>query len=276
MEKTTIEKVYILPGQPHVLLSAESSPQWSSLRKSFDGVREEIESSNADLILYFSTQWLSVLGYMLQSDPNPKGVHVDGNWHHLGSMSYDFSVDTEFSKVCAEKIGSFGHLVKNVCYEGFPVDTGTIVAQKLINPHNKFPVAMVSCNIYSEKQETVQIGQACAQALAKQNKKAIVVLVSSLSARFSTKEILPKEDMISSATDEHWNKKILNLLSQGDLKEVSELAVEFGQKAHADLGFKGAWWLSGISGQQTRLRGKVFDYQPVWGTGAALVGLYPC
>ena len=99
--------------------------------------------------------------------------------------------------------------------------------------------------------------------------------MSSLSSRFSTEEINPKEDHISSAIDDQWNQKILNLLSNGDLQQVSHLASEFGQKAHADLGFKGAWWLLGTLEKSSQLKGNVFEYQPVWGTGAALVGLYP-
>ena len=43
-------------------------------------------------------------------------------------------------------------------YEGFPIDTGTVVAQKLINPDNRFMASMLSCNMYAEKQETMAVG----------------------------------------------------------------------------------------------------------------------
>ena len=49
------------------------------------------ENSDADVILYFSTSWISVLGYMFQADPNPKW-NVDPNWHDLGTMHYDMKV----------------------------------------------------------------------------------------------------------------------------------------------------------------------------------------
>ena len=39
--------------------------------------------------------------------------------------------------------------------------------------------------------------------------------------------------------------------------------------------FKGIWWLNAIGLESNEFRGKVFEYQSVWGTGAALVGLYP-
>jgi 2-aminomuconate deaminase len=41
------------------------------------------------------------------------------------------------------------------------------------------------------------------------------------------------------------------------------------------MGFKGIWWLNGICGKTNAFEGRVFDYQPIWGTGAGVVGLYP-
>src|SRR5437762_3306853 len=98
-----VAKALIVPGLPHPLLAAEKSPGWQSLAKNYDKLREEIEKTDADLILYFSTQWLSVLGYSFQADPKPEWVHVDHNWHEHGSMPYKFKVDAEFAKVYAEE-----------------------------------------------------------------------------------------------------------------------------------------------------------------------------
>src|SRR5690606_18210164 len=107
-----------------------------------------------------------------QADPEPEWTHVDHNWHEFGSMPYKFKVDTDFSKGYAEEVKKLGHNVKAVNYKGFPIDTGTVVAQKLLNPDNKFPASMVSCNMYSEKMENIEIGRAAIKTLEKQNKKA--------------------------------------------------------------------------------------------------------
>ncbi len=274
-EGSLITACYIVPGLPHVLLAPEKSPAWKALNQSYARVREEIANSDAEMILYFSTQWLSVLGYLFQADPNPEWVQVDHNWHELGSMPYKFKIDTDFAKHYAAEVKEMGHYVREVNYRGFPIDTGTIVAQKLLNPDNRLPAAMASCNMYAEKQETLSIGQAGMRAIEKNGKRTVVVLVSSLSARFEVKDIDPRLDKISSLKDDEWNRKILDILAEGRLEDVSEVAREFARQANADMGFKGLWWLNGLVGKTNDFQGKVFEYQPVWGTGNALVGFYP-
>ncbi|MES2962688.1 MAG: Rid family hydrolase [Bdellovibrionota bacterium] len=274
-EGSLISACYVVPGLPHVLLAHEKSPSWTKLRKSFDVVREEIEKSDAEMILYFSTQWLSVLGYLFQADPEPEWTLVDHNWHEYGSIQYKFKVEAGFAKAYSREVKGLGHYVREVAYKGFPIDTGTIVAQKLLNPLNRLPAAMASCNMYAEKQETLSIGQAAMRAIEKYGKRVAVVVVSGLSSRFETKDIDPAKDAISSLKDDEWNRKVLELFGEGRLEDVSEVAREYTHQANADMGFKGIWWLNGLCGKTNDFDGRVFDYQPIWGTGAALVGLYP-
>ena len=125
-------------------LAPDKSPAWAKLRNSFDQVRREIEASDAEMILYFSSQWLSVLGYLFQADPEPEWTLVDHNWHELGSMKYKFKIDTGFARAYAKEVRSLGHYVREVNYRGFPIDTGSVVAQKLLNPGNRLPAAMAS------------------------------------------------------------------------------------------------------------------------------------
>ncbi|MES2856120.1 MAG: Rid family hydrolase [Bdellovibrionota bacterium] len=270
-----ITACYVVPGLPHVLLAHEQSKGWASLRKSFDEVRKEIEASDAEMILYFSSQWLSVLGYLFQADPEPEWTLVDHNWHEYGSINYKFKIDAGFAKAYAKEVKGLGHYVREVAYRGFPIDTGSIVAQKLLNPTNRLPAAIASCNMYAEKQETLSIGQAAMRAIEAQGKRVAVVVVSGLSSRFETKDIDPKLDKISSLKDDEWNQKVLEIFGEGRLEDVSEIAREYSRQANADMGFKGIWWLNGLCGKTNDFKGRVFDYQPIWGTGAAIVGLYP-
>jgi reactive intermediate/imine deaminase len=273
--KTILDRALLVPGHPQILLAPEQNPGWQELNNSYAEVRKSIANSDADLILYFSTQWLSVLGYTFQADPSPEWIHVDHNFHDLGSMPYKFKVDDAFAAVYAEEVKKEGFHTRTVNYKGFPIDTGTIVAQKLLNPDNRIPAAMVSCNMYAEKQETIAVGRAAARALERSNKKAIAVLVSSLSNRFFVKEIAAKDDCISSLKDDEWNRKICELLGEGRLEDVAQVAREFGREANGDMGFKGIWWLSGLCGETNDFSGKCYGYQPVYGTGAALLELKP-
>jgi 2-aminophenol/2-amino-5-chlorophenol 1,6-dioxygenase alpha subunit len=273
--KSLVTAAYVVPGLPHILLGAEKSPGWASLHAAYEKVRREIEVSDAEMILYFSTQWISVLGYLFQTDPNPVWTHVDPNWHELGSMSYDMKMDVDFAKNFAAEVKELGHYVREVNYRGFPIDTGSIVAQKLLNPSNRLPASIASCNIYADAAETEAIGAAALRAVAKSGRRVAVVVVTGLSSRFATTDIDPREDRISSAKDHEWNLKVLELLRAGRVADVARLAPEFAREANADMGFKGLEWLNGLCGKTNAFTAKVFDYQPVWGTGAALVGLYP-
>lgn len=275
MKNSLIERALIVPGLPHPLLAPDKSPGWAKLRASYTALGEAISASDADIVLYFSTQWPSVIGYLFQANPHPEWVHVDHEWHEYGSMPYKFTVDADFAKVYAEEVRTLGYNAALVNYRGFPIDTGTIVAQSFLNPHNKIPAAMVSCGLYAEKEETLQIGRAASRALARSGKRAIVVLVSALSHRFFTHEIDPREDKISSAKDDEWNQKILELLAEGRLEDVSQVAREFAREANGDMGFKGIWWLAGLCGESNSFTGKVHHYAPVWGTGNAIVELLP-
>ncbi len=273
--KGLVTACYVVPGLPHILIAPERSKGWASLNDSFALVRKEIEASDAEMILYFSSQWLSVLGYLFQADPSPEWIHVDHNWHELGSMPYQFKIETGFASAYAKEVKALGHYVREVNYKGFPIDTGTIVAQKLINPKNRLPAAIASCNIYAEKQETLSVGQAAMRAIEKYGKRVAIVVVSGLSSRFEVRDIDPATDKISSLKDDEWNRKVLEIFGQGRLEDASEIAREYSRQANADMGFKAIWWLNGLCGKTNDFTGRVFDYQAVWGTGAALLGLYP-
>jgi 2-aminophenol/2-amino-5-chlorophenol 1,6-dioxygenase alpha subunit len=149
-----ILKAYLVPGQPHPLLAPEKNEGWASLRKSYEAVGREIADSGAELILIYSTQWFSVIGHLFQTDPKPKWTLVDQNWYELGEIPYEFRIDPEFGKLYARLCKEHGMQAATVAYHGFPIDTGTVVALKLLNPNNAIPASIVSCNIYAEREET--------------------------------------------------------------------------------------------------------------------------
>ena len=146
---------------------------------------------------------------------------------------------------------------------------------KLLNPNNAVPASVVSCNIYAERDETRALGRLAREAIDRYGKKTIAVCVTNLSNRYEVAEIDPSHDKISSAKDDEWNRKIVEMLGEGRLEDVSQVAREFAREANADMGFKAIWWLAALMGEHNRYDGKVWDYQPVWGTGAAIVELTP-
>jgi 2-aminophenol/2-amino-5-chlorophenol 1,6-dioxygenase alpha subunit len=266
---------FIVPGLPHPLLAPEKSPAWTTIRKAYDQAREAIARSDADLLVLYSTQWFSVIGHQIQADPNPKWVHVDQDWHALGSMPYEFRMDAEYAHAWEAAAKARGLHARTVSYQGFPIDTGSVVALKLLNPDNRLQACICSSNMYADRAETLVLGKAARDAIDRLGRKAIAVSVTALSSRLFPHPIDPAQDHVSSLKDDEWNRKILELLGEGRLEDVSQLARSFYAQANADQKFKAVWWLAALMGQHNRYEGKVYAYAPIWGTGAAVVELVP-
>lgn len=266
---------YLVPGKPLPLLAPEKNPHWAELRRGFDGAREEIRASGADLLLLYSTQWLNVIGHQIQADPAPEWVHVDQDFHAFGTMPYKFRMDPDFAKAYEATARARGLHARTVSYKGFPLDSGVIQALQLLNPDNAIPACIVGCNMYADRAETIVLGKAAAEAIAASGRKAVVVSVSALSNRVFSRQIDPKDDRIYSAKDDEWNRKMLEMLGEGRLEDVSQVARDFATQASGEQRGKAFWWLAAAMGQHNGYDGTVHAYGPLWGSGGAVVGLRP-
>jgi 2-aminophenol/2-amino-5-chlorophenol 1,6-dioxygenase alpha subunit len=266
---------YLVPGKPLPLLAPEKHPAWAELRTGFDKAREEIHSSGADLLLLYSTSWINVIGHQIQADPEPEWVHVDADFHDFGTMPYRFRMDADFAKACERVARSRGLHARTVAYKGFPLDSGVIQALKLLDPDNRIPACVLGCNMYADRAETIVWGKAAAEAVEATGRKAVAVAISAFSNRVFAKRIDPKDDRIYSAKDDEWNRKLLQMLGEGRLEDVSQVARDFAQQAHGEQRGKAFWWLASVMGQHNGYDGTVHAYGPLWGSGGAVVGLVP-
>ncbi len=269
----------VVPGLPHPLLAPQASSHWAAIRAAYDRaarlVQAAIEQQGADLLVLYSTQWVSVIGHQVQADPEPVWTHVDPEFHALGSMPYRLRMDAPYAHAYAAAARERGLSCRTVAYPGFPIDTGTVVALSLLDPQRRLAATTTSCNMYADRGETVVLGKAARDAIEAGGRRAIVVAVTSLSARQHVRPVEPEDDHIASPKDEEWNRKLLEILGEGRLEDVSQLARTVAHQAHADSKMKAFWWLSAVMDQGNRLRGEVLGYGPVWGTGAAVVALTP-
>jgi 2-aminophenol/2-amino-5-chlorophenol 1,6-dioxygenase alpha subunit len=270
-----VKKGFLLPGLPHILLAPDQNSGWRKIRNAYESVRAEIEAIDPDLLMIYSTYWPSVIGHQIQARPSLEWTHVDDEFHELGSIPYKIEIDSEFANIYVQKAKARGLHARTINYHGFPVDTGSVVASRLINSDNRWPSVIVSSNVYSDRAETLVLGKAGRDALEATGKTAVAIIVSSLSNRLHTEWIKPKDDKISSLKDQEWNLKFLEFLSEGRLEDVSQLSRQFHKEArvHKVGNFKPFWWLASLMGQNNLFTGQVLEYQPVYGTGAAIVGL---
>lgn len=274
---SSMPKCYVLPGVPHILLAHDRNPGWKKVRESMEKVREEIESLRPDLLLLYSTYWPSILGHQIQADPNPKWIHVDEEFHDLGSIPYEFTGDPDFAEEYRHQCTEMGLLARTVSYRGFPIDTGSVVALSILTRSQRIPTVIVSSNIYADRAETVVLGKAALKAVKASGKRVIPIAITSLSNRLHQKWIDPMDDHVSSLKDQEWNQKLLEFLSEGRLEDVSQLSRQFHREARVSkvANFKPFWWLSSVMGATNLYEGEILAYEAVYGSGAAVVGLTP-
>ncbi len=263
----------VVPGHPQVLLAPEQNAGWGALNAALTHARGFLDRVGAEVLVFYSTRWPSVIGHQVQADPEPVWTHVDQEFHELGSIDYRFRVDADYAAAYVRAAQRRGLHARTVSYHGFPIDTGSIVACKLLNPDNARPVTMTSCNMYADRGETLVLGKAAADALG--DRRAVAVAVTALSNRMHTTEVAPADDRISSLKDDEWNRKILEFFGDGRLEDVSQLARQFTREANADSRFKAIWWLAAALGQHNRYAGEVLAYAPLYGTGGAVITLEP-
>jgi 2-aminophenol/2-amino-5-chlorophenol 1,6-dioxygenase alpha subunit len=273
MPEGEIVKSYIMPGMPHVMLPRESTSR-RELREACRMAGANVLEARPDVLVIFSTQWVSVLGHLIQARPNPTGLHVDENWYDLGNLPYDFRTDLEVARKTIDLGTAAGLQVRPVDYEGFPVDTGTLVALNFLNPKNEIPVVCISCNIYSGRDEELKLGQASADAVRALGRRAVMVASTGLSGHYFTREITDDEDRIVNDEDDVENRRMLDLIATGKCIDAMELAPAYAAKTGADMQFKSYYWLMGAIGApraKNKVKGGVLGYGSIWGSGAAVV-----
>lgn len=260
---------FLLPGSPLPLLVPENPP-WLPL---VDGMKEagrRVAALEPDVVVVYSTQWLAVLDQLWLTRPLMEGVHVDETWHEFGEIPFSLKVDREFAEACIDRANRDGPRSKAVDYDAFPVDTGTLVAARYLDPGGTMKFAMTSNNLYHDAELTRGIGALVRGAAEETDRRVVVVGVGGMSGTLFRDEIAIDEDRIANARDDQWNRRVLALLEKAELAEMSECWESFASEARVDMGFKHLAFLLGALGG-SYAGAEVLAYGPTYGAGAAVV-----
>ena len=257
----------LVPGWPQ-LLSPEANASTASLTTAMTAVGDELEAMGVKRLFYYSTQWLSVLGHLLQGRARLAGVHVDETFHDGPDLNFSFHVDAAAAHRLAQAGQQQGFQLQVVDYEGFPVDTGTIVADHWLN-RGRFKAMMLSSAVYADHRATAQLASTLFPALTADRVPTALILVSGLSGHAYTTEIDLREDQLANAADDAFNQRLLASLATREAEVVLALAAREGRAHRLDMGGKALAFLAG-SGAWRR-PGKVRSYGALYGTGAAVI-----
>lgn len=265
----------VVPSMPHPLLTPDANPGYRRIRDAYSKAAGLIAELEPDVLVLYSTHWPSVIGHQIQADPEPVWTHVDQDFHALGSIPYHLRMDADFAEAYNRAALTRGLHTRTVAYEGFPIDTGSIVALKLLDPDRRYGATITSCNMYADRAETLILGKSASDAVISQGKRAVAVAVTQLSNRWHVKNIDPADDRISSLKDDEWNRKLLEFFAEGRLEDVSQLARTFTAQANGDSKLKAIWWMAAAMGQTNNYAGEVLAYEPIHGAGCAVISLLP-
>ena len=187
------------------------------------------------------------------------------------------NIDSDLAHSIVDAAQNRGLEARATDYHGFPIDVGSVVASKFLSPDESIPIVIVSSNMYADRAETVVLAKSCRDAIISTGRRAIGVVVMSLSNRFFTDPETPDPDRIHSQKDDEWNRKILEFLEDGRLEDVAQLSrtVQEQMRVSKVLNFKPAWWLSNLCGAHNHYDGNVLGYEAIHGSGAAIVTLWP-
>jgi 2-aminophenol/2-amino-5-chlorophenol 1,6-dioxygenase alpha subunit len=259
----------LVPGFPH-LLAGQPAPSWARLADAVRSIGECARQTGADTLAVISTQWFTVLGHQFQLHPNPHGRHVDENWYPFdyGRLEYDYRTDTALVHEWIDRTDQAGLQARPTNYEGFPIDTGLIVLNQLLNADKRYEVAQVSCNLYAGIEDIEVLGQTLASAATSTGRRVFAIAVTALSSHLIQRWITPEEDAIERRF-EQWDRRALDLLTAGDVDGLMAIRDDYARQAEVDSQLRVLGFLRG-TGALTR-PATLLEYGPIWGTGAAVL-----
>lgn len=260
---------FLVPGSPLPLLRGDAPP-YRPLRAALDTLAGRLADSRPDVLLVYSTRWIAVLDALWQTRPRLQGIHVDEVWHDLGDLPHDLRIDTDLAQRCVTATNEMGLRAKGVDYEGFPVDTGTVAANALLNAGERpIPQVITANNIYHDGPTTERLGALALSLAEQQGKRAAVLAIGGLSSQFHHTPIDLADDRLADPAQDELNRRLLDLLAAGDADAIRACLPEFSERARADHHMKHVWWLLGAAGGIEG--GTVHAYGPDYGAGVAVM-----
>lgn len=265
----TLVASFLVSGHPLPGLSTKT-PTHAVFTKALSAASQALAATKPEVIVAYSTQWIAVLDELWQTRPHLEGVHVDENWYDYGDLPFDLRIDTELADACIAASKAAAISAKAVDYDGFPVDTGSIVMANALDPQKRLRFVLASNNLYHDGATTEKLAAIAVEQAGRLGRRVALVGVGGLSGTIFRDRIDLEKDRIATTEDDAQNRKLLKLLEAGDAAAVRAFLPEYARSARADMGAKHLSWLLG--GMGDRFAGaNVLGYGAAYGTGQAIV-----
>ncbi|MBI2801428.1 MAG: tRNA U-34 5-methylaminomethyl-2-thiouridine biosynthesis protein [Gammaproteobacteria bacterium] len=260
---------YLVPGSPLPYLRRDVAP-WAPLVAAHAKAAQTLAAAAPEVLLVYSTQWIAVLDQLWQTRPRSHGLHVDENWYEFGDLPFDIRIDTAVAAACIAGSAACGVRAKGVDYDGFPIDTGTIVANGFLNSDSRASLVIAANNVYHDWRKTEQLAALAASSAEQLGRRYAVIGIGGLSGTIFREDIALERDHIARTEDDELNRRLLDRLAWASADEIRTFGADYAAKARADMGMKHLAWILGALGE--RYHGATtLGYGPTYGSGAAVV-----
>jgi 2-aminophenol/2-amino-5-chlorophenol 1,6-dioxygenase beta subunit len=274
----------LAPHPPH-LVYADNPKQnepiseggWETLRWGYARLARKLKTIDYDVIVILTPHWQTYIGTHFLGCDSFESLSVDPIFPNLFRYHYDLEVDLALSEKMCEAAREAGLVTKMMRNPDFRVDYGTITSCHLLNPDWDKPLVTISSNrnrhYYSVEvmnEQASALGVACRKAIEESGKRVVVVASHSLSHRHFTTEAPLPEDMSREHIYNHsqyiWDMRLVELMREGDMRQVIDLMPEFTQQTDAETEGGGLTWMMAAMGMPD-YPAEIYGYQSVIGTG---------
>ncbi|MEM6927333.1 MAG: tRNA U-34 5-methylaminomethyl-2-thiouridine biosynthesis protein [Myxococcota bacterium] len=282
----------LAPHPPH-LVYADNPPQnepsaecgWETLRWGYERMRRMLDDIDYDTIVVLSPHWQTYIGTHFLGVESFDSLSVDPVFPNLFRFRYQLKVDVPLSEQLCEAASEAGLVTKMMRNPDFRVDYGTLVSCHLTRPQWDKPIVSVSSqratHFYSVEvmqEQMLALGRATRAAIEASDRNVVLLASESLSHRHFVVEPDVPEDMTHEHITNHhqylWDMKLIELMREGQTREVVDLMPEFTEHAVAETDSGALTWLLAALDFPT-YPAELFGYGTVIGTGNAVVGWAP-
>jgi len=279
---------FVAPHPPH-LVYGENPPQnearseggWEPLRWAYGRARKSLEEMKPDVLLVHSPHWQTLVGHHFLGVPHLEGKSVDPIFSNLFRYKFSLDVDVELAEACCREAAAMGLTTKMMRNPKFRVDYGTITTLHMIRPQWDIPIVGISANnspYYLSVDEGVEqmdtLGVATRKAIEKSGKRAVLLASNTFSHWHFHEEPDVPEDMSREHPQSYegykWDMKMIELMRQGNLKEVMRLFPEWVEEAFAEVKSGAFPWMLSAMGYP-EIPAELHGYGTVIGTGNAVM-----
>lgn len=239
---------------PSLLISERPGPLFGRRADAIAGLREigrRAEERGVDTYLVFDTHWLSNFGCHMNAKARHKGVYTSHEAPHMiQDLLYDLPGDPELADRIAAESQRAGVEILAHKVETLPLEYGTIVPMRYMNPDGRKRVVSVASPLFATVAENRRFGEAARRAIEALDRKVAVIASGSLSHKLVASSQLgdTQWDVEAPEFNRQMDFRVIDLWLQGRYAEFVAMLPDYSTKCNGEALMADTHMLFGLLG----------------------------